>query len=762
MLSRLKSGRREAQKQKQENILLRVLPVLNEGLSMKAISELRVACYMVLTILASKIPLAEHVLVAMMEAVVSDWSQGNAQTGLICLSLLAQQRQAVELPRKVFQALEAIGDIDEDLLFLHKGYAVEKLALGLILGIVGGLRNNTNSDRLETVRALIEARVMDEVLISTAIGSILATAKKTKPTPDNGSDIQNQLADLILRLSSSNSVGQIVQDVIKSSRIDVEQLETKLQAKLQPDNLLSTPVEDTEDIQFIEQEPKETTFDLVASCLPALAACEVSFLSSSESNLFRSLLHAFLLASPSPTNLKAFLNLPVLQRSLAVTEPLFISFLLRVWCGPYPTLARAAALDSVSELLEQEDVAFDLQAILPYLIYVLADTSFEVRHSAAKLARIIGFAYIKAEKAEKGYESWPILGRNSIYGSGKETQEITWITTTEAARFTKNVLLSNLEECLLDESHVSSLLVNAFTGSHHLDSQKYSPIEIKTSLRTSLFTFLSSHVMSTPLHAVKLRLLRTLNRVNKVGGVPRTQFLLPLLLSLKDAKEEHIAECCRKETVDSAQFMAEVVAITLPGEREGIHVLQSIISASDSSSKPHLGASVFNHIQKIWPPMKLSLQTSMAKTLLDVAFGDIQQNDGGTYQDQASETLRSLSLPKSILISILESLPEISVCIQDAAPQAKRQRTSHSHVSISAKSDANSLAHALKSTTFVLELMGSSSFETSPQLIKPLFRVLGDLQRTKDELGLEMGYLQSMVLDYLLAIVKEAKVSLRR
>src|SRR6187402_2272592 len=73
MLDKSRSGRRGVQQQNEQDVILRLLPTLNEALAMKRVPDLRVGCYMILSVMASKGGLDDKLLTAMMEAVVLGW-----------------------------------------------------------------------------------------------------------------------------------------------------------------------------------------------------------------------------------------------------------------------------------------------------------------------------------------------------------------------------------------------------------------------------------------------------------------------------------------------------------------------------------------------------------------------------------------------------------------------------------------------------------------------------------------------------------------
>ena len=756
MLDQSRSGRREAQKQVQEDVMLRVIPFLNKGFSLGNVPDLRVGCYMILTVLASKVNLDDEVLCAMMESTVLDWS-GTTHAGLICLAVLTQQKQTTSLPGKVFKALMAVERLDDDLLILKTRYKVGNLVLGVLLGIVDNIEKAEDTKMLGTFRSLIEADLMTAPYVAIATKSILSAAHDFDTLLNQGFDLQGSLGDLILRLADSSVIGDIVQEVIRGSDMDLEQLEISLQRSIRPtEDRSDLSIEDV-DMEDADKKPGTETFDTALRRIPTRTAYEISFLSHSDSYVFPSLAHAFLLGSSSPQDISTFSDLAVIRRSLAMTEPLFISFFVRIWCGNYPVVARSAAIGVVSEYLKQEKLITDVQVLLPYMIHALADPSAKVRRASAELFLVLAARYEDmTSHIQKGLKP-TILGQEEIYGQGEEA-EVSWITTIEAAKFVNDLVVPSLEECVLDPAHLPSRLSDILNGPKHAKDHENINKELRTSLRAATFSYLCSHVVNTPLFGVKDRLLQALNQVPKVGNFSRTKLLSPLLEKCMNQSQSEFEELCRKQGVDPGQLIEHIVSIVAPSDRDGMHIIQTIIRSERLSIPPLLYNATAKYIKNSWPLMKADVQSSLAKTLLDIAIGEPEARHKDSHQAEAIDLLRSVDLPASILLSFIEELPLLSVAPEDKPSVSKRRRTNHGHSQVSAASNPSVLAQNLRKITFVLELIETSKPERHPSLLKGLFRSLADIQRFKHSTGTELGYLQVLILSNTLAVLGNIKV----
>ena len=760
MFDQSRSARLEARKQDQEDIVLLLVPILNDGLSVDNVPDLRVGCYMILMILASKASLAEDVLTIMMEAITSGWYQ-TPHAGLICLGVLAEQKRTVGLSEKVFEAVIALEHLDDDLTTISKHYELDKLVLGVALGIVSGFDTARDVSGLRLLRVLMEANVMSDTSVKAVIKLVLSKIPATTPELNPRFYVQGSLADLVLRLCDSKDVAAVLHSCVKDSNFDLVFLESRIRQVDRSKNIpLELPIEGV-DMKDADQQTTRGDFEALISRIPIRTAFELSFLSHSDSYVFGSLARAFLSIYRSSINVEKFSDLPVLRKSLGMTEPLFFSFFVRVWCGHGPAEARTAAILAVINYLKKETLTADVQVLLPYIVHALADTSTNVRRSAANLLLVLAPAYRKMADKGKKDESRPILGQQQIYGQDGETQAVTWLSNKEAARIILDLMVPGLEECMLDGSHVSQLLSDHLNSPKHSRGANAAQKELKKSLRLAFFSNICSHVVNTPLYAVKCRLLGMLERVTKVGSISRTKLLLPLLSSIIKQGQHEYERICEEEKLDASQLLERIAGIIVPNDREGIQTLKGIIERPDNLNFRSLRAAALHRLQIIWTSMKIDFQVMLAKALFEAAVGNVEAGTDGNQKAEAMETLRTLPLPTAILQPFLENLPSVSSSLQNKSPVSKRRRTSHSYMNGNGPSNERDVAFAIRQNTFVLELVGDAKTEQHPELLGGLFRILCDLQRFQGQAVAAVGYLQILAMEGMLPIVRRANVRIR-
>ena len=760
MLDQSRSARLEAQKQNQEDVVYLLLPILSDGLSLGNVPDLRVGCYMILTLLASKASLDDGVLSVMMEAVTTEWYR-TFHAGLICLGVLAEQKRTAGLPGKAFEAVITLEHLADDLMTISRGYKIEKLVLGIALGIVSGLNEARDASGLWLLRTLMEANVMSDTSTKAVAKSLISALQTTTPNLSSRFDVRGSLADLILRLCNSKDVGAVIHSAIIDSKSISGPLESRLRRVNRGEG--STLEQGVEYVNMKDADEQMTTYDFEAltSRIPTRTAYERSFLSHSDSYVYGSLAHAFLCIYTSAIDVEKFSDLPVLRKSLGMSEPLFLSFFVRIWCGYAPAKARTAAVQTLINYFRKEDLVADVQMLFPYILYALSDTSPVVRRSAADLVLVLAPAYSRMADTENKDASQPILGQQQIYGQGCETHAVTWLSNKEAACIILDLIVPGLEECMLDESHVFQVLSDNLNGPKHSKGPNAIQKGLKKSLRLALFSSICSHVVNTPLYAVKSRLLGMLNQVPKVGSTSRTKLLLPLLSHTMKRGQHEYERTCKEELLDQSQLLDRIASIVIPVDREGIQTLKSIIEPLDDLDFPNLRAAALNRLQIIWTSIKIDLQILLAKDLFESALSKVEAGARGNQKAEAMETLRTLPLSTAILQSFLENLSSIPSSLQGKPPVSKRRRTSHSHLSIDSARDQHDLAFAIRQSTFVLELIGDAKPERHPELLGGLFQILSDLQHFQGRPLTAVGYLQLLAIESMLSIVEGAEVRAR-
>ena len=766
MLDQACSGKREAQIQYQEDVIMRILPILNDGLSIDGIADLRVGCYMILTILSSKATLSNDALESIMDAVVLGWDE-TSHAGLICLAVMAQKKQPTILPASVYKALINLKNLKDDLSVLRRRYRVDKLTLGVVLGMVdelhksatgevkGKLVGNSDSDFVDQMCTLFEADLLTRPSVVKAIKRMLSLSIEEAPSQPQIHNLPNRMTGIIIRLATSEYVGDTVRETVRRFSSTHEGLlhsSQELKLAVRP----SQEVNDDDEFPIVSIDLDKESFDDVVSRIEPHTGDESSFLSHSEPLVFSAISDAFIGALESPSDLSTFQDLPVLQKPLAMTEPFFLPFFVRLWCGFGSPQARATAIDTVFKYLAQQDLVSDVQILLPYLLYALLDSSRKVRGASAKLVLLLASKYRGLKDSNERNFIQVILGQHQIYGPIEQDEQLMWLSFDEVIKLLNDFLVPNLEESLLDARHFSECLASSLNSG----SQKSRPSnakDLKTSLRQAIFAFLCSHVTHTPLKSVQLRLLPVLNRITKVGSLTRTKALMPLYTKSIEKNEAEFRNECNKSHIEAGQLIKELTEILSPTDRDSVNALKNAIKPGMRSNAPLLNSAAYRRIRDIWSSINMASQSLLAERLLELCVLEAELGSATAEQSDAAETLQSVNLSSHTLIAFLDRLPPLIGELEHKSSAPKKRKTDLGPLSLGAATPQTP-KYALRTITFVLELISGCKHERHPELLSSLFQLLIELKSYRNLSGSEPGYLEVMTLANASAIIDKFQV----
>ena len=750
MLSQSRFGNLELQKQNQEDVVRRIMPFLADGLVMEHAPDLRIGCYMILTILSSKCSMSDELLAAAMDMVVYKW---NAVThaGLISLVLLAQQRKLSKLPKMTFQALIAMKNLVDDLLLLKDQYNVEKLVQGLILGLLKRLGRVGDADRLRLIRVLLEANLMQSRLVAAVLAPMLRLTQGANSFRGfhGDFDTQSALADLILCLADSQTVGPVVKLALGDLGDDVRQLGFDI---IRATGVIAeNPVQPEADVDMEDVNGPSTTadFDALTGQLPAQTAFEMSLLTHSNSFIFMKLLDAFQAASRSQEHLDTFSNLSVLRKSLALKEPLYTSFFIRVWCGSHPLSVRVAAIKALSDYFGAEKLSADVQVLLPYILHALADPSNLIRQAAAELLLTLALSYRTVGSQSGDHSKLPVLGKGQIYGQGKESEDLAWLPWQTVVSLVQDWLIPHLEEFRLNADHIKSSLAEGFYALAERKETNSGPQNLKKSIRASILAWLCSHVLNTPIYAVKDRLLPVLTRVLKVGHVNTVTLLTPMLAATLSQGQGHVENICIKEHIDVSNYIDRVMEIAKPEDKESMKLLQTYIVNSKATADPLLLVAAFRRLSNVWSLLNPQMQVALGGTMLELATSSHDFGEADVKQKEATSVLHTVKLSTDTLQTFLQDCPTLS----DSGHKrnAKRRRTI---------CPLQTSENDIRKLCFVIELIDSSATEANFPLVGTLFKKLADLQGHKYRSGTELHYIELLIMSSLRTILEGAAVCL--
>ncbi|KAJ3496137.1 hypothetical protein NLG97_g2880 [Lecanicillium saksenae] len=758
LLDKTKSGRAAVQAENTQALLHRLGPIFAESLMMKSVPSLQIGSYMAMTVFVSKGSLEDAAVTAFMQQTVLGWSSETIRAGLVCLTIMAQFRSAKQMNSKVTKALMKVPDVGALLVEIGQERRVDKLANGLCLALIERLTKKGDSRGLSTIMSILSGEILKEKQIAVVFKSLLLTALKLNNDNDEDGSLRRELGSVLIALSQiSGKAGDIVQSVIEEVEFDIEELEMKLDLSFRSRRLPETAEENADTNTTTQTETRgdiEKAIEDLSSCSEVLSICLVP----QPSEIFNEFSHLFFSIvsehSKDAALVSRFEESPKLRKQTALKDCGFYSFFMRIWSGPYPALARMAALDMVKNNIKaSEDSTIDLQHLIPYCVSALSDPSKRVRRSAADLIVVLSSRYA----AKSSFKS--IWGAGTLHGKTKDGKPL---ASEIVMRMLHLQLLPTVEECVMDPNHIGVVIKAAIEqGTYHTKPGSYTDKKdhMASSGRLALLTFFSEHAVATPILLVKERLLRILNEVKSVSGTSRTQTLLPALQWWTALADAEIEDMCRAEHIERVEADSRFVDIVVPNDATGLEFFIETLTSSEVNEKPDLVQAIFARIRKMWPLMKDESKFTVAEQFLELSQQSGDDDSSPIVATEASDLLRTVPLTTDILSHFLDSIHTGTKMITEPPPN-KRRRTSSTDGNRELISQVTpELSRALRKVTFVLQLVDNSEPVNHPELLDGLFTALSELQHFRTVVGSELGYLQNLILRSLLAMMPAYKAN---
>lgn len=751
MVDTSRSGRDNIRKQREEDLLLRILPVLQSALSIKGIPELYLGACMIMTILATKASVEDHVLDAMQEAVTAAWTTDTIEEGLTCLAVLAEEKSQVSQPATVTKRLLKNDEIVPKLIQIGNTHRISKLVAATATGTVEQMKKEHDSSKMHRLELLLNLDFLanqDLVVVLERIITILKDVEN-EATSDFHQEMSGTLSRFAERPETSGLIGKAAANLkMNLSSLNISGLDVS-EISMDED---TEPVPRDEMVIDTEDSTQAAAFSDILNRLPELGNQQTSLLEPNHDELFEEYAKVFHTALASKQNVQSFLDLAQLQRSQIMEHPTFLSFLMRIWTSSTYAPARVAALDAAGHELQTitENSGVDTQSLIPYVLSALADSSAKVRSTAAGLCRTMFKLY-----GSNGGKNGRMCPVGNIYGAS--TPRSNWLSSEDAFRFLRSAVIPILEDSVVDGAYVSRAIVEILnTGSLGTTKQTSDgdKNELKKSIRSDACTFLAVHAVATPVVALKLDLLQILNKVGKAAMQARSNVMVPYVREYLGHCHKELSSVRSKEGTALHILDKTVIGSLTQRTTDEVQLLKDV-AAIKNHQKPELVPIALERLRHLFPSMNGS-QLELVDFLLDLSLDESPGNGQNQAQDSALEILRTLSLPTEVVVHLIESLPKVSD-LQEQSPPSKKQRMSKPDTSHARDIDQNKLQVALRKITLVLELIEASKPEQHPPLLKGLFHLLSELHHYKTLLGSELVYLHSILLGCLLSVVEGLK-----
>lgn len=760
IVDKAKSGRAAVQKDNEQALLHRLGPIFAESLVLKKVPTLQIASYMALAVFVSKGGLEDIAVTAFMEQTVYGWTSDTIRPGLVCLTIMAQQRSAKQTSNKVTRALLKVPEIGPLLVEIGQERRVDKLANGLCLALIERFTKKGDSRGLPTIMAILDSSILKEKQVAVIFKSLLLTALKLDDSNDEDGGLRRDLGSALISLSQTTGPsGDIISSVIRDVDFDIEELEMKLDLSFRSRKLPEAAQGDVDMSDSNAVVPAKKDLDAAIDELAARKGSLSPCLAPQPKEIFDEFSHLFFSIVSETAEKSALLakfeNIPTLNRNTALKDCTFFSFFIRIWCGPYPALARVAALEMVKNRLKaEESIKTDVQALIPYCVVALGDPSKRVRQAAAGLLAALALTYSSLGSV-KDLSTW---GSGSLYG---KSGTVSPLSPDVAAKTLHLQLLPSMEECVMDAAHISALVAASIeTGKYQktpgtaLEKKDH----MSQSGRSAILSFYAGHAVSSPFLLVKDRLIKSLNQVKAASNTSRTQVLLPALKWWSELKKDDAEGRCAAEHLESTVIDARFVEVVGASDSAGLEFLLEVLSDTERRQRNGLVLAIYARLRKIWPALKDDVKFMVAERLLEISQEATSSDDAqALVSAEAADLLRSVNLTTEILMFFLDSIKTGTKMITEPPPN-KRRRTSSTDGNRGLVTQASpELSQALRRVTFVLQLVENSEPVSHPELLDGLFTALSELQHFRTVVGSELGYLQTLILRSLLAMMPAYK-----
>lgn len=748
-LNQAKSGRLELQRQRIEEVLHKVLPLLSEGLTPQSSPDLTVACFAVSVVLATSGMLEDTVLDSLMDAISRSSSHVaiEPEQALATLAILVSQKSEPLVPRRVLAVVSGLSDLEKELLNITQHYPTQKLLLGSIRCALKSMKKKEYQEKVAFLKRLFQA---GPSLSSTAdlvqwLVAIVSEIQRLDSEDAWQSTVRSRLTGLLQDLHDSAEISSAYVQLAAITKDNGFDLERLLQATI----TAPPPVPKLDDSMDIDEEvPTSTPFELAATALPSEIPEDVSFMSANAPGLFRQLADVLHHCHRDAESLALFSNLP-LWTSLATGSPHYPAFLLRVAFSDLQLDTRLNAIKLLTELASLKEHT-DLQALLPYLSVLLSDQIPAIRKAAWALVLAVHQA---ATKASADSKSAPAM---ELFDAASSTK-IPRLSLKQLNEVLQQVFLPHLEEYGSDPNRIRVVLQHALGGTldQSLKSSNGDAKTLKKNVRQSLFESLVGHAREAPFLHLKVGLINILRGVSKAGSARKAEALLPILrqwaeLKQSEAQSWTASEGLRLSDVDNA--MASIISAS---ERDSVSRVLDFVEAEKVTPRDELITSVFERITEIWTNLPEDLHQPLALRLSELSL-----SDSPLFSRTARAALQQITMSTEALQALLDHATITSQEGNDQ-PEKKKRRRSSSQGPSKPSSIAVAFRQCLPRLSVALEIVDGSKPETHPALLPNLVDVLLFLRRAKDRLQAESPYLLTLCLSAILAIVNKLKTARR-
>lgn len=732
-LNQTRSGRKEVQNQRTEDLLRKILPLLSDGFEVVGTEDLTTTCYTITIVLAAKADLADHLLDSLMLAVVQTLQRADhdAQQAFVTMLVLANHKKDEQIPRKVLDILAQLEAFNMIVQRMAEQHTSRSFLLLLVKSAMSQIKRK-NARRFAgfadiLIRLTAELYTTDS--LSEAVQPMVAKILQLDPEKDKEAEVRQEL---ILRLQSLNEVESLsvaIASAANELKHDAHTLENILGMTI---SLPREPlkIEDADgDLLMADSAPQNGVEDIFAS-LPQSWSPENCFLAFHQSDEYEALAEAFEKSYGTIDLQEQFSRLPV-WKSGDEQEVRWQTFLLRFACTGRSVTARTRALVLLAQSIKAE-VSFHLQTLLPYILTFLADAK-QVRKAALSLLMIIKD---KMTPTTEDVHSHHVR----MYPSGKLFD---LHNAAEMQSLISDVVEPVSEECLLDSTYVGKVVHDALESSTHSS---------KKSHKSVLGSLLIQHTLATPLIKVKVSILNMLRDIRKIGKHNKVKTLFPVLQEWSAFSTVEAQAAADEAGMTISEIDSVVVKLADVHDKHFFEHFAEHASSEDSTYRHDLVFALFAHLRTEWSIWTIEQQQTIADTLFDLAL-----STSDVLASAAQDVLRNVDLPTEVLASLIKQSQAGTSEVRAPASKRRKRSSSSSGTTMSRTDAIKSIDNATAKISLALELVDSNAPESKTGLIDIVFELLASIRQLQQN-GVDSPYLLNLCLSILHSTVNPARL----
>ena len=724
-----RSGRKEVQAQRVDDLLHKVLSLLSEAYDITGSTDLITTCYTISIMLAAKVEPGDNVLDSLLLAVAQSLQKvdHDASAAIITMNVLTMHKTIATVPKKVLDVLASLEAFASVVRSLTPHYSCQPFLLSLTASAMSHIRRK-NAHKLAVFSELVIELVRElypDSTLSEVVRPVVTKAITLNADTEANRETRARLIASLQKMNENPALSVAISEAAAYEQHDPATLEGLIGMTI----TLPEPPTETHgtDVEMTDVPAIARASDNALDALPSSWEGQPSCLAINSSKTFTQLAAAFDACALDPEKREAFSSLPIWS-SVSAQELLWHSFLLRFACTKFSTQARSRALRLLAQSIQIKPSCY-VQYFVPYALALLSDAK-AVRGGAADLLNVVQARLSNSSQARSASD------QNDLYNAAG-LRYIADLQHQQVASLIADVVTPVLEECMLDPTYATKAIRSAL--------QPQSKQESRKGHSQALFLLLTQHALATPLVRIKVIILSMLSDVEKVGGKSKRKVLQPMLQEWTQLTETEAIKLAEEGGMDAGEVDASVIGLADLRDKHYLAQLAESTVSADSKRRGGLTDALFNYVRKDFRMWTVEEQFSAAEVLFDSAFSVDESLAVG-----AQDVLRSVDLPSEVLANILQTSQAGTSDVK--VPPAKRRKRSSSGTSFSRTDAVKALGDATAKIGLALELIEDNSPELKPELVGAMFEMLATLRQLQQNrvnspyhLNLCLGSIHAMI-----------------